>query len=218
MLCNEFLERHTEFRDGLITSSRELRRFSRHLAHCGVCRRYDVTIRQAVLALHSATPISPSADFRERLDARLAVERRRVPRQPAEAGVSATMLVIAAVALFCSLVAVTVAVPTATPVTTPAASTGATLGALLAQLTERPVSGFPSALRGVAASGTACPTATIAAGGFTVTDATAGPVPPGSLPQARRSVALPQLSRRTAAALTRIPSARSSDPWPAISC
>jgi len=101
MLCNEFLERHTEFRDGLITSSRELRRFSRHLAHCGVCRRYDVTIRQAVLALHSATPISPSADFRERLDARLAVERRRVPRQPAAAGVSATMLVIAAVALFC---------------------------------------------------------------------------------------------------------------------
>ena len=60
-----------------------------------------MTIRQAVLALHSATPITASADFRERLDARLAVERRREPRQPAEAGVSATILVIAAVALFC---------------------------------------------------------------------------------------------------------------------
>ena len=100
MLCNEFLERHSEFRDGLITSSRELRRFSRHLAHCTVCRRYDATIRQAVQALHNATPITPSADFRQRLDARLAVERRRVPRHPAEAGVSATILVVAALALF----------------------------------------------------------------------------------------------------------------------
>jgi len=99
MLCREFLERHSEFRDGLVTSSRELRRFARHLAHCSSCRRYDTTIRYAVRALHSTTPITPSADFRERLDARIAVERRRVPRPPAQAGVSATLLVIAAFAL-----------------------------------------------------------------------------------------------------------------------
>jgi anti-sigma factor RsiW len=100
MFCREFLERHSEFRDGLITSSRELRRFARHVAHCTTCRRYDATIRDAVRALHSASRISPSVDFRQRLDARLAVERRRVPRPPAQAGVSATMLVIAAFALF----------------------------------------------------------------------------------------------------------------------
>src|SRR6266550_6124650 len=100
MLCQEFLERHTEFRDGLITYSRELRRFARHIAHCTTCRRYDGTIREAVQALHAASPIAPSPDFRQRLDARLAVERRRVPRPPAQAGVSATMLVLAAVALF----------------------------------------------------------------------------------------------------------------------
>jgi len=100
MLCREFFERHSEFRDGLITSSRELRRFARHLAHCLACRRYDVRIREAVHALHSASPIAPSADFRQRLDARLAVERRRVPRPPAQAGVSATILVLAALALF----------------------------------------------------------------------------------------------------------------------
>ena len=100
MLCSEFLERHTEYRDGLITSPRELRRFSKHLVHCATCRRYDATIRQAVLALHSAVPIAPSPDFRQRLDARLAVERRRVPRPPAQAGVSATLLVVSAVALF----------------------------------------------------------------------------------------------------------------------
>jgi anti-sigma factor RsiW len=100
MLCVEFLERHSEFRDGLITSSRDQRQFARHLAHCAACRRYDASIRHAVQALHSASPITPSADFRQRLDARLAVERRRVPRPPAYAGVSATMLVVAALALF----------------------------------------------------------------------------------------------------------------------
>ena len=99
MRCREFLERHSEFRDGLITSSGDLRRFARHLSHCLSCRRYDATIRCAVQALHSATPITPSADFRERLDARIAIERRRVPRPPAQAGVSATLLVIAAFTL-----------------------------------------------------------------------------------------------------------------------
>jgi len=101
MLCREFLERHGDFRDGLITSAREERRLARHLAHCTTCRRYDTTVRQAVQALHAASPIAPSADFRQRLDARLAVERRRVPRPPALAGVSATMLVVAAFALLC---------------------------------------------------------------------------------------------------------------------
>ena len=102
MRCREFLEQHSDFRDGLITSSRELRRFARHLAHCATCRRYDATIRQAVQALHAASPITPSADFRQRLDARLAVERRRTPRPPMQVagGVSATMLVLAALALF----------------------------------------------------------------------------------------------------------------------
>jgi hypothetical protein len=100
MLCTEFLERHSDFRDGLITAPRELRRFARHLVHCTTCRRYDATVRHAVQVLHSASPISPSPDFRQRLDARLAVERRRVPRPPARAGVSAAMLVLAACALF----------------------------------------------------------------------------------------------------------------------
>lgn len=100
MLCKEFLERHSDFRDGLITAPRDLRRFSRHLAHCGSCRRYDATVRQAVQVLHFASPITPSADFRQRLDARLAVERRRMPRPPARSGFSVALLVLAAMALF----------------------------------------------------------------------------------------------------------------------
>lgn len=100
MLCGEFLERHSEFRDGLITSPRDLRRFTRHMAHCPSCRRYDATVREAVQVLHSASPITPSADFRQRLDARLAIERRRVPRPPARSGFSTALLVLAALALF----------------------------------------------------------------------------------------------------------------------
>ena len=100
MLCTEFLERHSEFRDGLVTSPRDLRRFTRHMAHCPSCRRYDATVREAVQALHAAAPITPSADFRQRLDARLAIERRRVPRPPARSGFSTALLVLAALALF----------------------------------------------------------------------------------------------------------------------
>lgn len=99
MLCTEFLERHTEFRDGLITASRELRRFASHMATCEPCRRYDAAVRQAVQVLHSTSAITPSAAFRKRLDARLAIERRRVPRRPARTGFSAALLVLAAFAL-----------------------------------------------------------------------------------------------------------------------
>jgi len=100
MRCSEFLERHTDFRDGLITSAREVRRFGRHLAHCAACRRYDATVRQGVQVLTSAVPIALSSDFRQRLDARLAREREIIPPPPARAGVAAALLVLAAVALF----------------------------------------------------------------------------------------------------------------------
>jgi anti-sigma factor RsiW len=102
MVCGEFLERHSDFRDGLITSPRDLRRFTRHLAHCSQCRHYDATIREALHAFHAASAITPSPNFRQRLDARIAVERRHGPRQPALAGVSASLLVLAAVTLFVS--------------------------------------------------------------------------------------------------------------------
>lgn len=99
MFCKEFLERHTDYRDGLVTSPRELRRFSRHLAHCPSCRRYDVTVREGVQALHAASTIAPSPDFRQRLELRLAQERRNARPVPARAGISAALLVLAALAL-----------------------------------------------------------------------------------------------------------------------
>src|SRR5207253_10726232 len=105
MRCHEFLERYTDFRDGLITAPCDLRRFERHLARCPVCRRYDRALRQGVLALQAAALIEPSPDFRRRLEARLRQERRRgrgspqVPVRAGVAGVAAALFVAAALAL-----------------------------------------------------------------------------------------------------------------------
>src|ERR1043166_2103735 len=77
MTCAEFLERYTDFRDGLITAPRELRRFTRHVARCPAGRLSDAALRRGVLALQAVQTIEPSPAFRRRLDARLARERRR---------------------------------------------------------------------------------------------------------------------------------------------
>src|SRR6266516_6798538 len=80
--------------------------------------------------------------------------------------------VMAAPALFPSLVAVMFAEPTATPGTSPFAFTVATLGASLDQVIVRPESGLPLASSGVAVSCWVPPTTIVAAVGLTVSDAT----------------------------------------------
>jgi len=100
MTCAEFLDRYTDFRDGLITAPRELRRFGRHLVQCASCRRYDTAVRRGVLALQAgAESIEPSPEFRPRLDARLAHERRAAREVPARAGIAAALFIAAALAL-----------------------------------------------------------------------------------------------------------------------
>jgi predicted anti-sigma-YlaC factor YlaD len=99
MTCADFLARYTDVRDGLITAPRDLRRFERHLEQCQACRRYDTAVRRGVIALQAAETIEPSRDFRRRLDARLARERRTLAAVPAGAGVAAALFVAAALAL-----------------------------------------------------------------------------------------------------------------------
>ncbi len=88
MTCAEFLDRYTDFRDGLITASRELRRFERHLACCPACRRYDAAVRRGVRALQTVETIEPSPEFRRFVAAALAllalegVHRPPVARAP----------------------------------------------------------------------------------------------------------------------------------------
>src|SRR5438093_50146 len=80
--------------------------------------------------------------------------------------------VMAAPALFPSLVAVMFAEPTATAATSPFAFTVATLGASLDQVIVRPESGLPLASSGVAVSCWVPPSKIVAAVGLTVSDAT----------------------------------------------
>src|SRR5260370_12310934 len=75
MTCAEFLQRYTDFRDGLMTTPRDLRRFSRHVAQCAACRRYDAAVRRGVSALQAAETIEPSPEFRRRLDSQPARAR-----------------------------------------------------------------------------------------------------------------------------------------------
>src|SRR5437870_12457848 len=99
MTCAEFLDRYTDFRDGLIAAPSEIRRFERHLACCPACRRYDTAVRRGVRALQALETSGPSPDFRRRLEARLAQERRALVEVPASAGISAALFVSAALAL-----------------------------------------------------------------------------------------------------------------------
>jgi anti-sigma factor RsiW len=102
MRCAEFLDRYTDFRDGLFTAPQEQRRFERHLARCPACRRYDAALRRGVLALQAEALIEPSPDFRRRLEARLQQERRtgsQVPARAGVAGLAAALFVVAALAL-----------------------------------------------------------------------------------------------------------------------
>jgi predicted anti-sigma-YlaC factor YlaD len=100
MTCAEFLQRYTEFRDGLLTAPGEARRFKRHLTECAHCRNYEGTLRRGVQALQTADELVPSPDFRARLESRLRSEGL-VPglRPPARAGVAAALFIAVAVTL-----------------------------------------------------------------------------------------------------------------------
>lgn len=108
MDCTEFLHRYTDFRDGLITYARELRRFERHRARCATCRKYDAAVRRGVEALQAAGTIEPSPDFRRLLEERLRGERLATttagageggPALSAWAGLAAALFVAVALSL-----------------------------------------------------------------------------------------------------------------------
>jgi anti-sigma factor RsiW len=100
MTCDEFLDRYTEFRDGLLTSPGEARRFERHLAQCASCRSYEVALRRGVRALQAVDVLLPSADFRTRLESRLRNEGL-LPgaTPPGRAGIAAALFIAVAIAL-----------------------------------------------------------------------------------------------------------------------
>jgi hypothetical protein len=70
--CSEFLARYSDFRDELLDSTTH-HSFERHLESCGSCARYDRVVEDGIATLLRLPEVTPSADFVERLDLRLAM-------------------------------------------------------------------------------------------------------------------------------------------------
>jgi hypothetical protein len=60
MHCPDFLALYSDYRDGLITDIRLLRRIRGHLTACPRCRRYDRVIQRGVATLREAGLDNPS--------------------------------------------------------------------------------------------------------------------------------------------------------------
>jgi len=101
MNCREFLAGYTDYRDGLVTAPREARRFARHIATCGACRRYEAALLRGVGALQTLPNTEPDAAFRQRLEQRLATERALAGRPviPSRPALAAALLVAVALGL-----------------------------------------------------------------------------------------------------------------------
>jgi len=75
--CRQFRRRHTELVDGLLLEE-TARAMQEHVNDCPSCATRDVWMRRSLLALQSLPRIEPSAGFRERLFARLAIPTERL--------------------------------------------------------------------------------------------------------------------------------------------
>jgi hypothetical protein len=70
MDCREFKNQHFGFVDDTL-SGIELVGMQRHIAECKSCARHDAAVRRSLLLFRNLPRIEPSADFSERLNARL---------------------------------------------------------------------------------------------------------------------------------------------------
>ena len=70
MDCREFCDKHVAFVDDILAGI-ELVRMQRHIAECESCAKHDARVRRALLIFRNLPSIEPSADFSQRLEARL---------------------------------------------------------------------------------------------------------------------------------------------------
>jgi anti-sigma factor RsiW len=70
MDCREFGKKHLAFVDDTL-SAVDTAAMRRHLHVCSRCARHDTRIRRGLLLARNLPMIQPSADFMERLNARL---------------------------------------------------------------------------------------------------------------------------------------------------
>ena len=70
MDCREFCDKHVAFVDDTLAGI-DLVRMQRHIAECESCAKHDARVRRALLIFRNLPSIEPSADFSQRLEARL---------------------------------------------------------------------------------------------------------------------------------------------------
>jgi hypothetical protein len=111
MDCRRFRDQHLAFLDDAM-SSVETVAMQRHIAECDRCARHDTAVRRGLLLFRNMPVIEPSADFGERLDARIreacALDRlRAAAERPMQAPGLGLFAATAAGVLAASLLAVT---------------------------------------------------------------------------------------------------------------
>jgi hypothetical protein len=70
MDCREFRNLHLAYADNALSDA-ELVAMEAHLSECERCARYDTVMRRGLLVLRNLPTVEPSADFRDRLNAKL---------------------------------------------------------------------------------------------------------------------------------------------------
>jgi anti-sigma factor RsiW len=79
MNCATFRDSHSLLLDGMLDDARVVA-MECHIAECSACAEHDTRIRRGLMLFRSAALVAPSADFSERLHARIAAERRAAVR------------------------------------------------------------------------------------------------------------------------------------------
>ena len=107
MLCSDFIERYSEYRDGVICDPGLEWEIRNHLAGCRKCMDYDAYVSRGVMLLRATSDIAPSIRFMRRLEQQLREEGRSA-RRSAEArgigrGVMAALAAAAAITLVIGL-------------------------------------------------------------------------------------------------------------------
>src|SRR5690606_3249133 len=102
--CDEFLARHSEYLDGLLTPLAAAR-LNAHASVCGSCARYDRIVRKGIDLVRDLPDVEPSEEFELRLQHRIfhmedahALQPRATGASGA-AGVAAALGVAVAIAL-----------------------------------------------------------------------------------------------------------------------
>lgn len=80
MDCREFRKQHFAYLDDTLPGD-EMSAAQRHVMACDNCAAHDTMVRRSLMLVRNMSVIQPSADFRERMQARLSEARAETQRE-----------------------------------------------------------------------------------------------------------------------------------------